>query len=690
MQPKQLSTTVVLISIVCMLMQAAFAPMPEATTPEPEATMTASPVPTEETPAAVSTLVQQETPPQPSEEPPPTTTIEPQPAVYVQAVEPGWLPAAAGGTITLTGAGFSEGLGLRLVGAGALQTSFINASLMKATVPGGLPPGLYDLQLIDGNGTAFTLTGALELVPEQSTPTATLPPAPPSGEPVLVLCGYSTHPDVIKPGSEFRAVIYICNAGNQPALQTLVSFTGGTFITSGDARHIVSEIHPGKSARIEQEFKAPTAVPPGTQTLSVQMNTSDSSGANYAFQQTVNVEISQALPNGGGSASRAAVRLLVVSCQTAPEHIQPGQSFELRIGIQNLGKADANEVMVRPAGNGSFMMNSGQTMLLAGQIPAGTQTEITLPMLAGAQLTPGIYSLDIDVHYRSAAGENSITQAVNLGVQTSLGKKPKLIITGYRTEPEQINPGTAFDLYLELVNTGADDARQAAVMLGGENGLELKPFSPVGSGNVKFIPALAPGELTEISFKLMADGSSDARAFNLPVALAFNGPDKSQYTDMQVVSLMVYKQPMLRVDFFEAVKNGEVGSPLRLPIEVINLSSDRINIVMLSISSEKMDISSGSAYVGRLDSGGTFSLEASGRPLTSGWVPILVTIEYVDSYNQVQQLTFELGVDVEEKAGASGEVEANFGASSSQPVTTTETFWQKLLRILRGFFGFGS
>jgi hypothetical protein len=62
----------------------------------------------------------------------------------------------------------------------------------------------------------------------------------------------------------------------------------------------------------------------------------------------------------------------------------------------------------------------------------------------------------------------------------------------------------------------------------------------------------------------------------------------------------------------------------------------------------------------------------------------------VDSYNQVQQLTFELGVDVEEKAGASGEVEANFGASSSQPVTTTETFWQKLLRILRGFFGFGS
>jgi hypothetical protein len=519
------------------------------------------------------------------------------------------------------------------------------------------------------------------------TPTASPIPA---GEPVLIVCDYSTNPTTIKPGSTFTMSILICNAGTRSALKSLASFGGGAFIPSDSSRHQLGEIKPGKSARFEQELRAPISASPGVQTMTVNLHTSDTSGANYTFQQALNVEIGQSQPSGGGSPSSGAPRLVIMSTETKPESIQPGQSFELKLGINNLGKADANDVMIRAATNTEFMMANGHTFLLAGKIPAGASVEITLPLLVGDQLTPGVYSMDIDISYYFAGSEMTVTQAVSVGVQTSFTKRPNLIIAGYRTEPEQIAPGKAFDLYLELINVGGEEARAVTVTMGGENGLDLKPFSPLGSSNVKYVPGLAAGEMVEVVVKLLADGSAEARAFNLAIMLDFGGEHNAQYTQNQVISLLVHRKPMLRVDFYEAVNRGRVGSTMRLPVEVINLGLERVNILTMTISSEQVEISNGSAYIGRLESGGAFSIDATGKPKESGTLPMLVSIDYIDSFNQVQNLTFQLTVDVQEKAGISDSEGIQAEVSVVQTVPMKESFWQKLLRILKGFLGLGS
>jgi len=108
-----------------------------------------------------------------------------------------------------------------------------------------------------------------------------------------------------------------------------------------------------------------------------------------------------------------------------------------------------------------------------------------------------------------------------------------------------------------------------------------------------------------------------------------------------------------------------------------------VNVSTLEVASTQLEISEGSLYLGPLDGGTSGSLEAMAVAQGGGTAEVLVTVYYLDDFEQPQVVTKTLTVEVEEPP------EAPPGAGE-EPQEQEEDFWDKALRFLQGLLGLGS
>ncbi len=239
-----------------------------------------------------------------------------------------------------------------------------------------------------------------------------------------------------------------------------------------------------------------------------------------------------------------------------------------------------------------------------------------------------------------------------------------------------------------MSNVGGGEAQRLILTLGGEGtaiegGGGLGPFAPLSSSNVRFVPRLAAGDMVEVTQRLVVDGGADAGAYSLPVALAFDDTRGTRHTDSQLISLLVHRRPHFQIGFYRSVEMATVGVPFALPVEVTNIGRTLVNVSTLEVTSEQLEISEGSLYMGPLDGGTAGSLEPMAVAHEGGTAEVVVSIYYLDDFEQPQVVTKTLTVEVEEP------LEPPPGAEQVSE-EQEEGFWDKVLRFLRGLLGLGS
>jgi hypothetical protein len=272
-----------------------------------------------------------------------------------------------------------------------------------------------------------------------------------------------------------------------------------------------------------------------------------------------------------------------------------------------------------------------------------------------------------------------------VSVSDNLGNRPLVLLTAYSTDPELLSPGDTFSLKMKITNVGQSDARQVLLTLGGEGNAGLAPFAILSSGNIQYVPVLRPGETVEIEQRLILDGSADAGVFPLPVTLAYDGPDAARSTGSQVLNLITSRRPQLRIDYYRPLEPAKVGQPVELPIELINIGRSSVNISTVVISGDQMTIAEDSFFVGALDGGTSSTVDATVTPLRSGVLPVNLTINYLDDFNQPQVIKEALTFEVEQEAVVSPSEAGEAGGEEGNG-----SLWERILRIIRGLFGLGS
>ncbi|MCA9957037.1 MAG: hypothetical protein KC434_20045, partial [Anaerolineales bacterium] len=185
------------------------------------------------------------------------------------------------------------------------------------------------------------------------------------------------------------------------------------------------------------------------------------------------------------------------------------------------------------------------------------------------------------------------------------------------------------------------------------------------------------------------DGTAVSGVYNLPLDFSYGN---SARTDAQVVNLLVEKTPQLQVNFYRSTGPGFVGQPLDLPVEVVNISRSLINVSTLTLSSADGTVENNSIYIGPLDGGTSGSLDGLIVPQAGGPLEILVTVNYLDDFNQPQifEDTLTVQVDAPEATDENGVAGEDAAVGETAVADEEESFGQLLLRFIRGLLGLGS
>jgi len=603
----------------------------------------------------------------------------PLPQLALNGIEPTVLVSQDGGTLSIYGGGFTTATVVRLVDVGLLETTYVNSTALKAVVPRSVLPGIYDLEVSDG-GVSATMLGALTIVASTPipgpTPLPTPKPTPVPGRPVLTIRNYAVEPSRVVAGREFVVTVEVYNTGSRAGENTMVTFPGGTFVAVGETGHLLWQLHINHTAVVTQVMRVPTNLASGSYNLQVNLSANDWEGNHYEYPQTIAVEVI------GITTGRP--QLVIEAAETKPAVLGPGDAFSLTLHLANRGSRTATQVAVSTASADLAVPASGSNVVVVEQIGIDQVTTVTLPLVLGEVTQAGRLSMEIALDCSDYSGGSYTTrQSVGLEVSTALADRPQLIIAGYRTAPDPLAPGDPFTLTLEVNNVGGGEAQRLTLTLGGEGGSGLAPFAPLQSSNVKFVPGLAAGATLELSQRLVVDGGAESKAYSLPVALAFDDAHGTRRTDSQLISLLVSRRPHFQIGFYQPVVTATVGVPFMLPVEVTNIGRTLVNVSTLEVASIQLEIQDGSLYLGPLDGGTSGSLEATATAIQGGTAEVVVSVHYLDDFEQPQVITKTLTIPVEEPAPA--------GAVAAENAQEQRgSFWDKVLRALRGLLGLGS
>jgi len=599
---------------------------------------------------------------------------------YQFIVDPDTLVSETGGTLTIYGSEFISTTRARLVGVGLLNTTVVNAGVLQAVVNPGVPAGTYELQVSYSGvftaneefpGASITILGATPL-PQPTSP-------PPPGRPVLAIRNFSVSPARPVVGREFLVAVEVYNTGSRGAENTMVVFPGGTFVPVGETGHLFGLLHINHTIVVTQVMRVPSGMASGSYPLQIDLSANDWEGNHFEFPESIAVEV---IGVGHGRP-----QLVVESAWTEPELLRPGDSFDLMLELANRGDRTATDVLVGTASPDLALPAGGSNVVATESVGINNTTLVTLPLVLADVTTAGRLNLDLSLEYSDYTGGGyNAHQSVGLEVETALEDRPQLLIESYATEPSPVGPGDVFTLTLELRNVGGGDAQRLTLALGGSDGSALGVFAPLNSGNVQFVPHVSAGEAAVVDKQLVVNASAESEAYTLPVALSYDDDRGTRHEDSQLISLIVRRQPHLQIGFYRSVGPVVVGEPFDLPIEVTNVGRNLLNVSTLAVSGDKLEIEGGSIYLGPLDGGTAGSLEAIAVAEQGGEIEVLVTVNYLDEFEQPQAVTETLTIQVEEpEIPDEALVSEGVGAEGEE-----ETFWDKVLRFLRGLVGLGS
>src|SRR3990172_8040427 len=82
-------------------------------------------------------------------------------ALGITDVRPSQVTNTAPVSLVITGTDFADGAVVVLGGYGALATTFVSATVLTAELPAGVPPGKYNVTVINPDATSTTLNRGL-------------------------------------------------------------------------------------------------------------------------------------------------------------------------------------------------------------------------------------------------------------------------------------------------------------------------------------------------------------------------------------------------------------------------------------------------------------------------------------------------------------------------------------------------
>lgn len=335
--------------------------------------------------------------------------------------------------------------------------------------------------------------------------------------------------------------------------------------------------------------------------------------------------------------------------------VASGTKFTLSFTLANTSSADlSGRVSLMEIGGGKFAIDSGLTYANF-DIKAGKSQSFSFPLVGcdGIASIREVIPLEISFGDIATTAYTTVSCAPAPGAADGETFAPAIIIESYDFGGEYVTGGTTFPLNLSVKNAGASSAIEnlkITISGGPGNGNNGVAFSPANSSNSFFIESLAPKATTDIQIDLLP--RADANPDSYPVNVTFDyeyltgGKRAKAATVTETITIPLQQEDRFTINQPDFPESTGLGEMAYISASFINKGKSAVYNVTADFVGDDFTKSSGSYYIGNVDSGAQEYYDVQVTPNVEGSVTGEIVVTYEDSNGTQKEQRYPITMEV--------------------------------------------
>lgn len=323
--------------------------------------------------------------------------------------------------------------------------------------------------------------------------------------------------------------------------------------------------------------------------------------------------------------------LLLNTVKQSPSKPKAGEQMTVTFYLENEGTAPITEIKVMATGLSSagFEPVSSEPYQYIEKISGGAKKKVTMKVKVGKDISEGLNTLNIQYSYVDGNGMERMenVQLYILDVQAAeeevVISRPKLMVSNFYTDIEEVKAGSIFDFTFEILNTNETiAAKNIKVTVSGSSGT----FSVTAGGNSFFVSEIKPGDVAPITINLKASAAATTGAYPIDIKIEYEY--EGMVTTGGYSGEVVQEEILLQVkeNLRPSVENIYVGwgmvyvnQPATMNFEFYNMGKSMLNNTYVTIEGDFILANgSNSYYIGNIQAGMPEYIEFDVIPLIEG------------------------------------------------------------------------
>ena len=347
-----------------------------------------------------------------------------------------------------------------------------------------------------------------------------------------------------------------------------------------------------------------------------------------------------------------------------------GQQVSIVLPVINFGTEELNNLIIEPKTSTvvtEWPFEPDMTSYLQTEpyIP-GNQTkeaamanrrEFTFTFTARNDVMTGYYPLVFNVWYTKAGVRSEEPAELTVYVKTvgkpgsgfiggngqeAEGAKPRIVVTGFETNPSAVYAGDTFTLTIHVQNTAKDTAvtnvlfDMQAAQEGEDKTNTYSAFLPTSGASSVYMDRIGANTSADIVIEMTAKADLAQKPYVLDVNMKYDAGTVFDLTDKASVSIPISQESRFDTSIPEVVPADiAVGSQSNVMCSIYNTGKTTLYNVQVKFHADSVD--EASAFVGNLQSGATGNVDVmlTGIAPTMDDGTVIMEISYEDDAGNV-------------------------------------------------------
>ena len=372
-------------------------------------------------------------------------------------------------------------------------------------------------------------------------------------------------------------------------------------------------------------------------------NTEMSVGELWSYVGEMKAKLDAVVPDT--SVTKPTTEFLQVGNNWETPSVSYGQQVSIVLPIINLGSENLTDLVVKPVVSNDVKLwpfepdATGYVQSFAeipgnpygGNYEAGmfARRELTYNFTVREDVMTGYYPLSFEIWYKKAGVRCEEPETVSVYVYTqgkpgaghiggddgAVESKPRIIVTGFETNPKEIYAGDTFMVTIHVKNTSKEKAvnnvlfDMQAVESGTEANTTYAVFLPTSGSSSVYTDSIGPGSEFDINIEMTAKTDLTQKPYVITVKMKYDSGKDVDLTDEAKVSVPVLQEAKYDTSDIEAMPASiSIGSQSNVMFSIYN--TGKTTFYNLQVKYEGDSIEGGDTFLGTLKPGETGSVDS--------------------------------------------------------------------------------